>query len=279
MSASSSDAFLKKTDEELLYLVEHPEFYHSALIMAATQELRRRGAALPAPAPLPASPAPLPYTYAEEPEPSLLRRLLPAALIVVILGFTGWLILRNTKGNSTAAASAKPAAPIVLESVKSQPLPDFEAQTKIRLQELRQQLPAADRADTTATGRYLRMARRYWLAESQAAHLTDIAKRNEAAGTFPGQVDLTQERISWFMKAKAYNQHLHPIMEERLALMQQGLTLRNAMLHNFKYRYENELPMMDRDMSRADFESTDIGNELRGKPRQRAPIQGRLSEL
>jgi hypothetical protein len=277
MSASSSDAFLKKTDEELLYLVEHPEFYHSALIMAATQELRRRGATLPAPAP-PPSPAPLPLDY-EEPEPSMLRRWLPAALALLVLGLTGWLILRNTSGNTSAATPAKPAAPIVLESVKAQPLPNFEASTKTYVQELRRQLPAADRADTTATGRYLRMARRYFLAESQAAHLAGIAKRAEAAGTFPGQIDLTQERISWFMRAKAYNQHLHPIMEERLALMQQGLTLRQAMLHNFKYRFENELPMMDRDMSRADFEATDISAELRGKPRQRTPIQGRLSDI
>ncbi|SNC74614.1 hypothetical protein SAMN06265337_2458 [Hymenobacter gelipurpurascens] len=278
MPATGSDAFLKKTDEELYYLVEHPEFYHSALIMAASQELRRRGAALPTPAALPPSPAPLPFEY-EEPEPSLLRRWLPAALAVMLLGLTGWLILRHTNTSPATTATAKPAAPIVLESVKAQPLPDFEAQTKIRLQEMRQQLPAADRADTTATGRYLRMARRYWLAESQAAHLTDIAKRDEAAGTFPGQLDLTQERISWFMRAKAYNQHLHPIMEERLTLMQQGLVLRQTMLHNFKYRFDNQLIMMDRDMNQADFEATDIGNELRGKPRQRAPIQGRLSDL
>ncbi|TGD78768.1 hypothetical protein [Hymenobacter wooponensis] len=275
MSVSSNDTFLQKTDDELRYLVEHSEFYHSALIMAATQELRRRGISLPT-SPAPSSPAPLAYDYEEE-APAAWRRWLPLAFGLVLLGFAGWLILRPKQN----AVSAKPAAtaPLVLEAVKTQRLPDFEAKTKAQVQEVRQQLPATDRADTTATGRYLRMARRYFLAENQSAYLTQIAKGDSAAGTFPSQVDLTLERISWFMKAKAYNQHLHPVMEERLTLMQQALVLRRNSLLNFKSRYGSGNPMMDRDMNRADFEARDISNELRGKASERAPIQGNITEL
>ncbi|TGE10526.1 hypothetical protein [Hymenobacter fodinae] len=274
MSAPGNDVFLQKTDDELRYLVAHSEFYHSALIMAATQELRRRGIQLPTTPPPPSAP-PLPYDY-EEPEPAAWKRWLPVALGLVLLVITGWLVLRPK-----AQPVAKPVstAPIVLEAVRAQRLPDFEAETKAQVQLVRQQLSAADRADTTATGRYLRMARRYFLAENQSAYLTNIAKGDSAAGTFPGQIDLTLERISWFMKAKAYNQHLHPVMEERLDLMQQALVLRQNSLLNFKSRYESGRPMMDRDMNRADFEATDISNELRGKASERAPIQGNITDL
>jgi hypothetical protein len=276
MSAPGNDVFLQKTDDELRYLVEHSEFYHPALIMAATQELRRRGIQLPTTL-APPSPPPLAYDDYEEEEPAAWRRWLPAMLGLVLLGVAGWLILRPTETTS----NNKPAntAPVVLEAVKAQRLPDFEAETKTQVQQVRQQLPAADRADTTATGRYLRMARRYFLAENQAAYLTQIAKGDSAAGTFPSQIDLTLERISWFMKAKAYNQHLHPIMEERLNLMQQALVLRRNSLLNFKSRYETGQPMMDRDMSRADFEARDISNELRGKASERAPIRGNITDL
>ncbi|GAB3227233.1 hypothetical protein GCM10027346_10370 [Hymenobacter seoulensis] len=277
MSAPSTpDSFLQKSDEELLYLVQHPALYHPALLAEASRELRRRGTSLPA-----LTPDPIAVTTSiyDAPERSVAARWWPAGVLgVAVIGLSWW----GLQAASTPEATApKPVstAPIVLEAVQTKSLPSFEAETAAQVAATRRQLSAADRADTTATGRYARMARRYWLAENAAAYLTAQAKSDSVGDVFPGQVDIALEKISWFMQAKAYNQSLTPNMEENLTLMQQGLVLRKTMLNNFKYRFENKTIMMDRDMNQANFEATDIGNELRGMPRQRVPIQGRLSDI
>lgn len=280
-TSSAPDSFLQKTNEELLYLVQHPELYHPALVAEAGRELRRRGAALPASlAPEPTAP-PLPPDYIE-PGPTFLVRWWPAlVLAALVLGLALWGLRSSQSAPApTPAATPKPAGPIVLEAVKVERLPDFEAETRAQVAEVRRQLPAADRADTTATGRYLRMARRYWLAENAAVHLTKQARTGAVTGVFPGQIDLTVERINWFMRAKAYNQHLTPTMETRLTLMQQGLVLRRNSLENLKTRYDMYgETYLDRDLNRADAEASDIGGELLGKPSKRAPMQGNITDL
>ncbi|MET4106720.1 hypothetical protein [Hymenobacter sp. UYP22] len=289
--SSSSDSFLQKSSEELLYLVQHPELYHATLVAEAGRELRRRGVDLPRPhvqaqmpeqAPQQAAPAfePAPHHYAEE-APSPLARWWPAGLIAAAVAGLAWWGLRESTATS-AAVAAKPVStePIVLEAVKADRMPDFEAETSRQVATTRRQLSPTDRADTTAAGRYARMARRYWLAENAAAYLTKQAAGKKVSTVFPGQVTIALERITWFMKAKAYNQHLTPKMEERLALMQQGLVLRRNSLENLKTRYETYgETYLDRDLNRADFEASDIGGELLGQPSKRAPMQGNISEL
>ncbi|MBX0292931.1 hypothetical protein K3G63_20985 [Hymenobacter sp. HSC-4F20] len=279
-AASTPDSFLQKTTDELLYLVQHPELYHPALIAEAGRELRRRGASLPNPsAP---EPGPPPVAIEEEPARAGASRWWPAGVLAAAVLGLGWWGLRSSSAPSTTPAAkvvARPAAPIVLEAVKAERLPDFEAETAAQVAELRRQLPASERADTTATGRYLRMARRYWLAENAAVHLTKQARTNAATGVFPGQVDLALERISWFMRAKAYNQHLTPLMEARLTLMQQGLALRRSSLQSFKSRYEAELTMMDPGEERVNEEATGFAEELRGRYQRKEPIRGNITDL
>lgn len=277
-TSSAPDSFLQKTNEELLYLVQHPELYHPALVAEASRELRRRGAALPS-SPAPAPTTPLLSAEYLEPERPFLARWWPAvALAALVLGLAWW-GLRSSQPAPTPVAARKPAGPIVLEAVKVERLPDFEAETRAQVAEVRRQLPAADRADTTATGRYLRMARRYWLAENAAVHLTKQARTGAVTGVFPGQVDLTLERIAWFMRAKAYNQNLTPTMEARLNLMQQGLTLRRSSLKSFQSRYEAQMQLMDQEEERVNQEATGLAEELRGHYQRKAPIQGRISDL
>ncbi|MDU0371211.1 hypothetical protein ACFPAF_12460 [Hymenobacter endophyticus] len=281
--SSSSDSFLQKTSEELSYLVQHPELYHATLVAEAGRELRRRGVALPHPQGAePAAAASVSAAHAyEEPASSSLGRWWPAGLIAAAVAGLAWWGLRDSTATSTAVA-AKPVStePIVLEAVKTDRMPDFEAETARQVATTRRQLSAQDRADTTATGRYSRMARRYWLAENAAAYLTKQAAGKKVPEVFPGQVTIALERITWFMKAKAYNQALTPAMEEHLQLMQQGLVLRRNSLKNLKTRYETYgETYLDRDLNRADFEASDIGGELLGQPSKRAPMQGKISDL
>lgn len=285
--SSSSDSFLQKSSEELLYLVQHPEFYHATLVAEAGRELRRRGVELPRPqiqADVPeqavSTSAPVSSHY-EDAAPSSLARWWPAGLIAAAVAGLAWWGLHNSTATPVAGA-AKPvsAEPIILEAVKADRMPDFEAETARQVATTRRQLSAQDRADTTATGRYSRMARRYWLAENAAAYLTKQAAGKKVSEVFPGQVTIALERITWFMKAKAYNQSLTPTMEERLQLMQQGLVLRRNSLENLKTRYETYgETYLDRDLSRADFEAADIGGELLGQASKRKPMQGNISEL
>ena len=279
-ASSSSDSFLQKTTEELQYLVQNPEFYDPSLVAEAGRELRRRGALVPRSATVP--PAAEPQLYEAVPvSESFLPTWWPAlvvALAIIGLGWWGW---RTSSASSAEKAAHKaPAAPIVLEAVKTRQLPSFEQEAAAQVAQTRRLLPAADRADTTAAGRYARMARRYWLAENAAAYLTVQARGDSATGVFPEQVDLTLERISWFMKAKAYNQSLTPAMEARLTEMQQGLQLRRNSLQLLRSTYSNgaELPDAAKAYTEAD-EAADIGRVLRGLPSRQAPIAGNLASL
>ena len=270
-----SDSFLQKTTEELLYLVQHPELYHPELLAEAGRELRRRGATVPRPAHTEAAPELNEY---EQPAASSVMRWWPAAALgAAVLGL-GWWGLRDSPG----AEAAKPAEPkpIVLEAVQTKQLPTFEAEAARQMAATRRQLPAADRADTTATGRFARTARRYWLAENAAAYLTAQAQGDSASSVFTGQIDLTLERITWFMKARAYDQHLHPIMEERLNEMQQGLTLRRSSLQTIKSQYELGAELTNAEAAFTEAaEAADISRVVQGLPSQKAPIAGNLATL
>ncbi|OWP63189.1 hypothetical protein CDA63_10050 [Hymenobacter amundsenii] len=278
--AASPDSFLEKTTAQLQYLTQHPELYHEAVVAEAGRELRRRGALIPdsvaTAANAPDAAADVAY---QADEPASGRRWWPAAAAgLVALAGLGWWSLRDTPTTTPTAPARQ--EPIVLEAVKAHQLPDFEQKAAGQVAQTRRLLPAADRADTTAAGRYARMARRYWLAENTAAYLTAQALGDSVTAVFPGQVTIALERIDWFMGAKAYNQHLTPTMEDRLTLMQQGLTLRRIVLENFKTRYERFGEVYsDRDQKRGDFEAADIGNELLGQPSKRAPMKGNITEL
>ncbi|RSK46844.1 hypothetical protein [Hymenobacter rigui] len=279
--SSSSDSFLQKTTEELQYLVQHPELYHAALVAEAGRELRRRGATLPRPAtaePV-AAPAPVYDAYAE-PTPSPLIRWWPAGLIAAAVAGLAWWGLRDSTASTPAAVKPATNAPIVLESVKTSRMPDFEVETARQVANTRRQLPAQDRTDTTATGRYARTARRYWLAENAAAYLTAQAQGDSASNLFPNQVDLALERISWFMKARAYDQHLHPVMEARLNEMEQGMLLRRSSLQTLRTQYSVGAEVTEsKEAFTQAAEAEDISRGIQGLPSRKEPIAGNLASL
>ncbi|SET70892.1 hypothetical protein [Hymenobacter actinosclerus] len=272
---TAPDSFQQKTTAELQYLIENPGFYDAGVVARARQELRQRGALVPAAPAFPeiATP-PAPTEYDAAPAGRGSRWLLAGLALAVGLALVWWIM----RPQAVKPAMAPPR-PIVLEATVVRPLPSFESEAAVQVARTRSLLPAADRADTTAAGRYARMARRYWLAENTAAHLTAQASTDSVTDVFPGQAGIGLERIDWFMAAKGYNQHLTPTMEARLTLMQQGLTLRRIALSNFKTRYEmyGEL-FTDRDQKRADAEASDIAGQLLGHSSKQV-MQGNISDL
>ncbi|RFP65239.1 hypothetical protein D0N36_10275 [Hymenobacter lapidiphilus] len=274
---SAPDSFQQKTTAELQHLIENPGFYDSGVVARARQELRQRGALVPA-APSFSEPAALPVEadYDDTAPAGRGNRWLLGGLLLAVVLAVAWWAFRPTP---TVTAAATPAAPIVLETTVIRPLPSFEQEAAGQVAITRRLLPAADRADTTAAGRYARMARRYWLAENTAAHLTAQAEADSVTDVFPGQVTIALERINWFLGAMAYDQNLTPEMDSRLALMQRGMGLRRSSLESLKAHAEMDMPPLNNDVERDQQEAKAISREVLGQYRKAAPIRGRLETL
>ncbi|SDY05708.1 hypothetical protein [Hymenobacter psychrophilus] len=276
---SAPDSFQKKTTAELQYLVENPSLYDAGVVTRARQELRQRGALVPATPSLPNSPAaPVSTAYDHDdapPSQAGSRWLLGGLGLLAVLALAWWAF----QPQPAKTAVRQPPAPIVLEATTIRPLPSFEPEAAKQVATTRRLLPATDRADTTAAGRYARMARRYWLAENTAAYLTAQALGDSVTSVFAGQAGIGLERISWFMGAMAYDQNLTPEMDTRLALMQRGMALRRSSLQALKARAEADVPLLDPDVERDQQEAVSVSREVLGQYQKAAPIRGRLEAL
>ncbi|MBT2557919.1 hypothetical protein J7E24_08990 [Hymenobacter sp. ISL-91] len=277
--SSSPDSFQQKTTAELQYLIENPDFYDAGVVARARQELRQRGALAPT-APSFSEPAtlPVPTDYDDDDTAAAghgTKWLLGGLLLALVLAGAWWLL----RPQPAAPVTAAPAAPIVLETTVVRPLPSFEQEAAGQVAITRRLLPAADRADTTAAGRYARMARRYWLAENTAAYLTAQALADSTTSVFAGQVGIGLERVNWFLSAMVYDQNLTPEMDNRLALMRGGMNLRRTSLEALKAHAEREMPLISETVERDQQEATSISREVLGQYRKAAPIRGRLETL
>ncbi|NVO31961.1 hypothetical protein HW554_12115 [Hymenobacter sp. P5342] len=276
--SSSPDSFQQKTTAELQYLIENPDFYDAGVVARARQELRQRGALVPV-APSFSEPAALPIPTDYDDDTASAGRgnrwLLGALLLAVALAVAWWML----RPQPTAPIAAAPAAPIVLEATVIRPLPSFEQEAAGQVAITRRLLPAADRADTTAAGRYARMARRYWLAENTAAYLTAQALGDSTTSVFAGQVGIGLERVNWFLSAMVYDQNLTPEMDSRLALMRGGMDLRRTSLEALKAHADMDMPLISETVERDQQEAVSISREVLGQYRKAAPIRGRLETL
>ena len=278
MSDNSTDFYHQKTDAELLFFVEHPEYYQPSLIDAARRELRRRGVAPAAPA-IPADQV-LPANHLEAPGAGLRTgplTLLLAAVLLVSVGVYYFMNQRNEAAREQlrerAATVRKP--PPRLIAVATSVIPDYGAAVKASVQRQVQRVPAAERA-AAAKGsmpmhQYRELAKRFWTAECQTEYVLERARQGKLDAALPGHVESAMGTWEQWNKALAYSYKFSPAMANHLDLMTRVANEQQAALNdlllvaNNPQAYEN-----DKTRKRA----ADVGDMLSGIL-PKSPVTGR----
>ncbi|MBG8555308.1 hypothetical protein [Hymenobacter guriensis] len=266
-TTSGADFIAQKTTEELLFLARNPSLYHQSLVDAARRELQRRGQ-LPM-AEAPAAPDTLTDNWEAEPEAG-------SGWPRLVLGGLGALALAGglwwaTHREAPAAAAAAPKGPPVLVSVETHQMPTFAAEIEADLKNLKRLLPATERQDTTATRKYLLLARRFWAAEHQTVFFLDNLPRVAADSTLIGQAGLIDQEWHRLTSALVYNHNLRPVMTERIALMRDIAHRRMEALILLKGRYQQGLPLGGKDLEATLQPVPNLLAELEGR---QATIEG-----
>ncbi|MCB2378316.1 hypothetical protein LGH70_12020 [Hymenobacter sp. BT635] len=258
----SSDFLLSKTDAELLFLTQNPTFYQPGLVLAARQELLRRGVTLPTAdvPPLPAGP-----TEVDEFDEAPSRRWLMPGLLLALLGLAAVLYWWPT-GNKNWKNKRGPVPRRALVAVQTHVLPSFDSLTTAQLGQMPARLPATERLDTTAQRKFLLLARRFWDAENQSAYLYQEAQAARIDSTFPGQVDLTLDKWKRLTSALVYNHKLQPTMSEQVALMHSAALVRRQALTVMKNMYLYGQPPLDQSMLYLNDSVTVMRQTLLGVP-------------
>ena len=237
-AAYPADAFSQKTEAELLYLVQHPDFYHADVVTAARHELHQRG--------VDTRPAVSTTTAASETDfadlPAERRWVAPAVgLGLVVVALLGWRYHEASQPTTTKAS--KPLS-TVLRAVPLRPLQRFDSLINRQVQQQKTLLPAAERADTTATRKYLLLARRYWTAENQSEYLYAQANQNETDDRFSGLLELNAEQWRSLTNVLVYDHKLQPTMKDQLAVMAHAADLRMKTISEMDLRQAQGFPVL-----------------------------------
>ncbi|MCC2547158.1 hypothetical protein LJY25_11930 [Hymenobacter sp. BT175] len=244
----AGDFLTRKTDSELLFFVKNPGYYHADLVASARRELLRRGVPLtsPAPAPATASAPAQPLEYVEE-KNNLPAWILPGVLGLILVGLLTYWVMSQPKA-PPVAKSTKPAPPLELRSVETHMLPTFDSLTAADLVRERQAVSARERTDTTATRKYLILARRFWEAENPSAFLIKKATLAPVDSTFPAQAEMTYDKWRRLTSALVYDHKLKPVMQERMDLMQNIARRRLSLLVRMRGNFNQGVPVLTQDV-------------------------------
>ncbi|GAA3985893.1 hypothetical protein [Hymenobacter antarcticus] len=276
MSDNSTDFYHQKTDDELLFFVEHPEYYQPSLIDAARRELRRRGVAQSAPVIHPENV--LPVNHMEAPGAGSRTGPLTLLLAALLLVGVGVYYLLNQRSEAAReqlrerAATARKPPPRLIE-VATSVIPNYDVPAIVARQLAR--VPAAERAAATRAGQpmhqYKELAKRFWTAETQTEYVLDQARQNKLTTALPGHVESTMSTWGQWNKALVYSYKFSPAMANHLDLMTRVANEQQAALNdlllvaNNPQAYEN-----DKTRKRA----ADVGDMLLGIL-PKSPVTGR----
>lgn len=247
MTDSPTDFYHQKTDDELRFFVEHPEYYQPSLIELARRELQRRGALLAPSAP------PITPDLDATPEIAGGRKagLLVLLAAVVLVGGGG--VIYYTSYRPSPAVVAVPVLPKSvpqLIEVATSTIPNYDG---VVAQSVTQQLQRVPQAEHMAAQKanmplhqYRELAKRFWTAETQSEYVLEQAHQNKLTEALPGHVESVEAAWAQWNKATVYSYKFGPVMANHLDLMtrvanqqQEGLADLLLVVRN-PQAYENE---------------------------------------
>lgn len=254
--ATATDVLRAKTDAELQFFVDNPGYYHADLVMAARQELRRRGLG---PTPPPSEPAAVANDYADEAELSPGRR--PLLIAAALLGFVG-------AGGALFWASRPAAQPLAasqpghlspdslkLETVAARPIPTFDVDKIVQEQVAR--IPEAEKQKAQELRQFRGLCRRFWTAETQTEFLTSQAHAGQAGPMFAEQTLVARQTWRDWNKAVVYSYKFGPRMKDQLDRMASTASSQQHILANFPGLLEDRKFLTDKEMQAREAEVQD----------------------
>ncbi|GAB3849831.1 hypothetical protein GCM10028822_14250 [Hymenobacter terrigena] len=247
MADSITDFYHQKTDDELRFFVENPDYYQPDIVAEARRELRRRGVALPQPAPAPAE---VEYAPPARGLPTGPLVLAVAVVLALSLGVLYFINHKNSPAATSTTAPAKPKAPPRLTEVATSTIPDFGPAVVASVQRQVQRIPAAERAaaaqEAMPLRQYRELAKRFWTAETQTEYVMNQARRGQLDAALPGHIQAVEATWEQWNKALRYSYKFGPAMSDHLDIMtrvarqqQEGLNDLLIVANN-PQRYEND---------------------------------------
>lgn len=286
--SASTDALLAKTDAELRFFVDNPQFYQPELVSAARRELTRRAAAGPAPSaasptapPPPATagavgggtnpaalPPPAPFAppapdfaadYLDEParrRPWLVPLLVLLAAVAAGLGIYSWSSANQEAAKALAAREAARLSPdsLKLETAVSTPLPSFDVD-----QDVARQLavvPAGElkQVSSQEMRQYRIVSTRFW----QAQHPTEFLIGLATSGKAPSYILLTDQiRLVeglWHNSGNAlvYSYKFPPTMADQVSRMRAVAAIERRVLEHIRDQVTQHAPAFLSDKDQAE---------------------------
>ena len=290
MSDNPTDFYHQKTDDELRFFVEHPDYYQPDLVVVARAELRRRGIVQSSPVTPPETVLPAGPMQAYAPQPA--RRTGPltlvlAALLLLSMGLYYFLNQRSEAAReqlrAVRAAKARKAPPRLVE-VATAVMPSYDVPAIVARQLAR--VPAAERAAAVRAGQPLRqyqeLARRFWAAETQTEYLTNQAHAGQAGAAFADQTLLARQTWQDWNKAAVYGYKFGPVMNEHFQRMQQVASSQQHVLESLPDLLPNRMFLTDKEFIAREVEVQDWlstllpASPVTGRPYQATVIRIKL---
>ncbi|MDO7854319.1 hypothetical protein [Hymenobacter convexus] len=231
MSDHSSDFYHQKTEAELRFFIEHPEYYQSDLIDSARRELRRRGIQLAA--------APTEPLAIDLNAPASLAKsgrgvgFLNLVLAVALLLGVGFFYYSKQRGGGVKAVAApvRPRVPPRLFEVPTSAIPTFGTSAVVE-RELAT-IPAAEKKGAQQMRQFRELARRFWAAEMQTEFLTGQAHAGKAGPLFAEQTLVVRQTWSDFNKGAVYSYRFGPTMARHFDRMRETASSQQHILEQF----------------------------------------------